>query len=144
MVLESSGPIVVDGNVICQSVFLNINPERHQLRCKLAFEKPIDLAIYHYSNSKLTGAGMSVEFNGTEMETTTDFEARVSYSILTRRWKLSGTIGRHSFSKECDCIPELLGLVKEMVMPVYNEPRPKSISTPGELVIKVTRKQFKS
>ena len=124
MLIEILNPIVVDGSPVCNSFRVNIFPDKNQMRCKLQFPRPggagddmVDLAVFNYTLPRIQGLGLALTFRGKEMETDTEFNAKIRFDLPHREWSAKGSIGGRSFSETSSSIFKLICSIRDIVYP---------------------------
>lgn len=120
VLIEIMSPITVDGVPVVESFRLNIIHKQRQARCKIQFpadSKPssIDFVVYQYSMPRINGLSVSISFRGAEMETNKSFEAKASFDIIKRIWKVNGTFGNKTLNFECKEPLEMIDMIKLLV-----------------------------
>lgn len=117
MLIEFLDTIKVDKAPFAENFRLNIDVKDRKLRCKVTYinndgEKiPIDLVVYKWAlNIQTMNPGIS--FNGKELNTGNDFSIVISYDVLKRQVKVTGTIGWSDISMELKSVKDFLEIPK--------------------------------
>lgn len=115
-------PVCIDHVPVMQNFRLNLLPDKHQLRMKAEFlstdgqdPKPIDIVVYQYTNPKLEKLSLAISITGEEMQRHMQFQVKLSFDFLKRKWKLIGSVGRTQVNREMSSAIEILQVIQDLI-----------------------------
>ena len=114
------GDITVDGNNILKDLRFNIAEDK-RMRIKFSLtdedkEIPIDLFVSEYYPPSISGFGVAVKAEGTELNTKTQFSLKTTYHIMSRKWKTIIKYGDVTLEETMNSLMDLLTIISKVIL----------------------------